>query len=187
MHSDPEIDQILAEQQRQRTRRRLRRLGLVAGFIVAIVVLAFVSEPFLRGARNEGREASAIGSLRAIFSAQAVFNINCAGYYATSLTQLGRPDGSGLAPLSADLALADRAEKMGYQIWIDAQPTPEAPACNGLPAGQLARSYVIRAEPLPGEGEKFFAMSSESADIYEGRESVRFANGVATGGASPVK
>ena len=62
MHSDPEIDQILAEQQRQRNRQRLRRLGLVAVLIVAIIVLAFVSEPYLRSTRNEGREASAIGS-----------------------------------------------------------------------------------------------------------------------------
>jgi hypothetical protein len=187
MHSDPEIDQILAEQQRQRNRQRLRKLGIVAGIVAAIVVLAFVSEPYLRSARNEGREASAIGSLRAIASAQAVFNITCNGHYATRLTQLGRPGASGLAPLSADLAAGDRVEKMGYRIWIDAEPAPDAPECNGLPAGQVARAYVARAEPLPGEGEKFFAMHSDSGDIYESRASVRFASGVATGGATRLQ
>jgi hypothetical protein len=183
MHSDPEIDQILAEQQRARNRQRLRRLGLLAIVMLVIVALAFVSEPYLRSARNKGRESAAIGSLRAIGSAQAVFSSTCAGHFATRLTQLGRPDQSGLAPLSADLARADRVERMGYQFWIDAQPDIDAPACSALPAGQLARSYVVRAEPLPGEGEKFFAMSGESADIYEGLEPVRFANGVPTGGA----
>jgi hypothetical protein len=184
MESDPEIDQILAEQQRARNRRRLRRLGLLAIVVFVIVTIAFVSEPYLRSARDEKREASVIGALRAIVSAQAVFSIACGGQYATRLTQLGRPDGSGRAPLSADLAIADRVERMGYRIWIDANPTADAPACNGLPIGQLARSYVVRAEPLPGEGETFFAATDASADIYEGREPVRFVNGVATGGAT---
>ena len=186
MSDDPEIDEILAEQKRQRNRQRLRWLGLFAGVVVAIVGIAFVSEPYLRSERNEGRKASAIGSLRAIFSAQIVFATTCNGYYATRLTQLGRPDGSGLAPLSADLAFADRVEKAGYQIWIDAAPSADAPECNGVPAGQLARSVVIRAEPLPGEGEGFLAMRTESADVYEGSESVRFANGVAAGDAKAV-
>ena len=186
MSNDLEIDEILAEQQRQRNRRRLRWLGLFAGVIAAIVVLAFASEPYLRRGRNEQRKVSAIGSLRAIFSAQIVFATTCNGYYATRLTQLGRPDGSGHAPLSADLAFADRVEKAGYQMWIDAEPSPDAPECNGLPAGQLARSVVIRAEPLPGEGEGFLAMSTESADIYEGTGPVRFANGVAAGDAKAV-
>jgi hypothetical protein len=184
MHSDPEIDQILAEQKRQRNRGRLRRLGLVAGLIIALIVVAFLSEPYLRRARNKGQEASAIGALRAIFSAQIVFNTTCGGYYATRLTQLGRPGDSGHSPLSADLASADRVEKMGYQIWIDAVPSDDAPPCNGLGAGQLAPSYVVRAEPLPGAGETFFALSSESGDIYEGREPVRFANGTPTGGTT---
>lgn len=186
MHNDPEIEQILVEQQRQRNRRRLRMVLLAAAVVVGIVVLAVVSEPFLRGARNEGNEASAKGSLRAIASAQMVFTLTCDGYYATALTQLGQPDDSGLAPLSPDLSIADRVEKMGYRIWIDAQPNADAPACNGLPAGQVARSYVIRAEPLPGEGEVFFAMTSDSADIYADSESVRFANGAVIGDAMPV-
>ena len=186
MQTDPEIDEILAEQRRRRNRQRLRWLGRVALVILAIIVLAFVSEPYLRRARNQGREASAIGSLRAVLSAQAVFNITCNGYYAARLTQLGRPGDSGLAPLGADLALADRVEKMGYQIWIDAEPSADAPGCHGLPAGQLAQSFVVRAEPLPGEGEKFFAVSSANSEIYEALESVRFANGVATGGA-PIR
>ena len=186
MHSDPDIEQMLAEQKRRRNRQLLRRLGLVAGGIAAVIVLAFVSEPYLRSARNEGREASARSSLRAILSAQAVFSMTCGGYYATRLTQLGRPIDSGVAPLSADLALADRIEKMGYQIWLDAEPMADAPECNGLPAGQVTRAYVGRAEPLPGEGEKFFAVSSDSAEMYEGRESVRFANGVPASGAVRV-
>jgi hypothetical protein len=184
MQHDPEIDQILAEQQRERNRGRLRKLGLLAIAILVVVALAFVSEPYLRTARNEQRESSAIGSLRAIVSAQAVFSTSCAGYYAARLTQLGRADASGLAPLSADLALADRVQRMGYHIWIDASPVADAPPCSGLPAGQLTRTYVIRAEPLPGEGEKFFAVSSESTDIYEDREAVRFANGAAIGAAT---
>jgi hypothetical protein len=184
MHTDPEIDQILAEQRRQRNRRRVRMAGIALAVVAAIVVIAFLSEPYLRGSRNAAREAAAIGSLRAIFSAQITFSTTCDGFSATRLTQLGS---NGLTFLSPDLALADRVEKMGYQFWIDAEPMADAPACNGLPAGQLARSYVIRAEPLPGEGERFFAMSSEDTDVYEARESVRFVNGEVAGGATPVQ
>jgi hypothetical protein len=184
MHSDPEIEEILAEQRRQLNRDRLRRLGILALVILAIVVLAFVSEPYLRSVRNQGNEASAIGSLRAIFSAQIDFSsTTCSGYYATRLTQLGRPDAFGHVPLNADLTIADRVEKSGYHIWIDAAAAADAPPCHGLRAGQVARSFVIRAEPLPGQGEAFFALSSESPGVYQDDEPVRFANGVATGGA----
>jgi hypothetical protein len=187
MHSDLEIDQILAEQRRQRNRQRLlRRLGILAAVILAIVVLAFATEPYLRRARNSGNEASAIGSLRAISSAQAVFSTTCGGYYATRLTQLGRPGVGGFAPLSADLAMTDRIEKARYQMWIDAEPTADAPECNGLPAGQVSRSFVIRAEPVPGGSERFFALSSDSTDVYEARAPVRFSKGIVTGGAKPV-
>ena len=188
MSNDAEIDQYLAERQRERNRRRLRRVGLFVGVVVAIIVLAYLSEPFLRSARNEGQEASAIGSLRAILSAQMVFTTStCSGYYAATLTQLGRPGAGGVAPLSGDLAFADRVEKSGYQIWIDAEPAADAPECNGLPAGRVARSFVIRAEPLPGEGERFFALTSASADIYAGTESIRVANGVVVGDAKPLR
>ena len=187
MSTDPEIDQILAEQQRQRNRRRLRWLAYIAAGIVGVVVLAFLSEPYLRRSRNEGREASTIGSLRAISSAQAVFSISCQGYYATRLTQLGQPGDAGVPPLSADLAFADSVERMGYRIWIDAEPEADSPSCNGLPAGQVARSIVVRAEPLPGEGDTFFAMSSEGTEIYSSAESVRFSKGVAAPPATPLR
>jgi hypothetical protein len=187
MSTDPEIDQILAEQQRQRNRRRLRWLVYIVAAIVGIIVLAFLSEPFLRRTRNQGREASAIGALRAISSAQVVFNIGCQGYYATRLTQLGQSGDGGLPPLSADLSFADSVERMGYRIWIDTEPEADSPPCNGVPAGQVARSFVVRAEPLPGEGETFFAMSSEGAEIYSSAQSVRFSKGIATPPATPLR
>lgn len=187
MPNDPEIDEILTKQRRERHRQRLRWFGVVAALIVSVIVLAFVSQPYLRSERDRGREASAIGSLRSIVSAQIVFSLTCGGNYATKLTQLGRAGDDGRAPLGPDLTFADRVEKMGYQIWIDAEPTADAPGCSSLPAGQVARSYVARAEPLPDQGTRFFAMSSESGDVYHGTAPVRFVNGVATGDAAAVR
>lgn len=160
-----------------------KRLGLVSTAAIVAVVAA-ACNPIT--ARNEGREASAKGSLRAIQSAQIVFAIDCNNFYAPTLTALGGEPASGGGPfLSQDLAAADTVEKMGYRIWIDAVASPDAPPCQGLSAGKAARSYVIRAEPIPGEGERFFAMTDQG-DIYQHSASVRFVDGAPSGGAERV-
>ena len=59
--------------------------------VVAIIgIIAAIAIPGLLRARISGNEASAIGSLRAVSSAQSTFAASCAnGLYASLLTQLG--------------------------------------------------------------------------------------------------
>ncbi len=65
--------------------------------VVAIIgIIAAIAVPGLLRARMSGNETSAIGSLRAINSAQASYSSACGqGGYATSLTILGTPCGGG--------------------------------------------------------------------------------------------
>src|SRR5216117_622556 len=60
--------------------------------VVAIIgIIAAIAVPGLLRARMSGNESSAIGSLRAINSAQASYSSACGqGGYATSLTILGK-------------------------------------------------------------------------------------------------
>ncbi len=74
--------------------------------VVAIIgIIAAIAVPGLLRARMSGNESSAIGSMRAINSAQASYTASCGqGGYATSLTILGTPCGGGTQPyISPDL------------------------------------------------------------------------------------
>ena len=86
--------------------------------VVAIIgIIAAIAVPGLLRARIAGNEASAIGSLRAINSANLNWMTNCAGGrgYATSLANLGEPPTSGGQPfISPDLSAAGTITKSGY-------------------------------------------------------------------------
>ena len=88
--------------------------------VVAIIgIIAAIAVPGLLRARQSGNEASAIGSVRAINSAQATFAASCGGGgYASSLAALaGPPPGSTVAFISPDLTTANVAPgKSGYLV-----------------------------------------------------------------------
>src|SRR5688572_9864501 len=88
--------------------------------VVAIIgIIAAIAVPGLLRARIAGNEASAIGSLRAINSANLNWMTNCASGrgYATSLSNLGVPPSSGGQPfISPDLSASGTITKSGYTI-----------------------------------------------------------------------
>ena len=97
-------EQSLADTYRGRARRALRHRGETSGFtliellivIAIIAVIAALAIPGLLRARISGNEASAIGSLRAISSAQSTFAASCAnGQYAQGLDTLGTGPSGG--------------------------------------------------------------------------------------------
>ena len=88
--------------------------------VVAIIgIIAAIAVPGLLRARIAGNEASAIGSLRAINSANLNWMTNCAfgRGYAAALTALGAAPTSGGQPfISPDLSAAGTISKSGYDL-----------------------------------------------------------------------
>src|SRR6185436_14785096 len=84
--------------------------------VVAIIgIIAAIGTPGLLRARMAGNEASAVGSLRAINSAEAAFSSGCAnGAYATNLADMQlKPAGSAQGFVSPDLK-SNGVTKSGY-------------------------------------------------------------------------
>jgi type II secretory pathway pseudopilin PulG len=122
--------------------------------VVALIgILAAIAVPALLSAKRAGNQASAIGSLRAIGSAQNAYSSSCAnGMYATGLTQLATaPAGIGAAFISPDLGAADTVTKSGFIVTMAGGSDGTAAvagACNGVPGGGLSSTYYATAEPV---------------------------------------
>jgi type IV pilus assembly protein PilA len=130
--------------------------------VVAIIgIIAAIAIPGLMRARISGNEAWAIGSLRAISSAQGTFAASCAaGKFAGGLDILGSGPSGGSAFLSPDLAQAPSVTKSGYIVSMaGTASTGGAPACNG--ATNLASGFHAWADPMSvNTGTRFFLVNS---------------------------
>ena len=136
--------------------------------VVAIIgIIAAIAVPGLLRARMSGNEASAIGSLRAINSAESTYSSSCAqGAYAVTLKDLGTaPAGGGQAFISPDIATAGSGAsvaKSGYNITLGAGGTAAVAgiaACNA--AAAVNAGYGANADPQSAStGTRHFATDS---------------------------
>jgi prepilin-type N-terminal cleavage/methylation domain-containing protein len=126
--------------------------------VVAIIgIIAAIAIPGLLRARMSGNEASAIGSMRAVSSGQAVFSSSAAqGGYADTLQRLATPCVTPGAPfLSPDLTVPDPIQKSGYTVAMTAAGTGPT-ACVG---GTTALTYHATAVRLStSSGSRSFAV-----------------------------
>ena len=107
--------------------------------VVAIIgIIAAIAVPGLLRARMSGNESSAIGSLRAIHTAEASYSSAAGqGGYSTDLKVLGKPcPGSAQGFISPDLgdpALPSPVIKSGYQVLLTTATAGAAGPndCNG--------------------------------------------------------
>jgi prepilin-type N-terminal cleavage/methylation domain-containing protein len=135
--------------------------------VVAIIgIIAAIAVPGLLRARMSGNEASAIGSLRAINSAQTNFAANCAqGAVAGDLVTLSTaPTGGGEAFISADLS-TDPAVKSGYTITLtgDGDATPVSPCL----AGTFAAAFFVNGDPVSAGSTGVRAFWTAGSAIYQ--------------------
>ena len=140
-------------------------------FVMGIIsVIAATAMPRLLAARQSAGAASAIGSLRAISSAQLTFALTCGGgFYSPNLTTLGTtPPGSNEAFLSQNLTGDDIVTRGGYIIQMSATPFASAPAsCNGLGLGGAGQAYKAGADPAdPATNFRYFATNA-NGQIFE--------------------
>jgi prepilin-type N-terminal cleavage/methylation domain-containing protein len=128
--------------------------------VVAIIgIIAAIAVPGLLRARISGNEASAIGSLRAVSSAQSTFSASCGnGSYAKTLDVLGSGPSGGSAFISPDLGAAATATKSGYTVSMDGTAATGT-ACNS--STSLATGYHAWANPVStSTGTRYFGTNT---------------------------
>ena len=140
--------------------------------VVAIIgIIAAIAVPGLLRARMAGNEASAIGSLRALNSAQSTYAASCgSGFYAPTLVNLSTPPtvGGGDGFIGTDLS-TDPSVKSSYAIT--------------LTAGAAA---AASAAPTAGGGVRFFG-TNQGATIYVSTAAVAVTQNGAPAGANPIQ
>ncbi len=162
--------------------------------VVAIIgILAAVAIPALLRARISGNESSAIGSLRAINSAENLFSSSCApGSYAVSLSDLGTGAGGTGAPfLSPDLASGAQVQKSGYVFQVSnggSEVRSDVISCNG--ATTVFSGYAAWADPTAMyiSGIRHFATNT-TGTIWQGNATLSGIGPAATtvAGATPIQ
>jgi len=165
--------------------------------VVAIIgIIAAIAVPGLLRARMAGNEASAIGSLRAVNSAQINYMTNCAfgTGYAPDLITLGTPplaaNGGGQPFISPDLGLAVPIVKAGYSIsYSSTNAIAAAAVCNGA-AVAVAGNYLITAAPVSAgtSGTRYFG-TSEAQTVFQHTAAITAitGSGVPAPGGTPIK
>jgi len=138
--------------------------------VVALIgVTSAITVPGLMRARMSANHASAIGTMRAIAGAQAVYSASAAnGGYATLLPTLGTTCPGGIEPfLSPDLTWGNNIDKSGYFVTLapGLGSFVMPPDCNGMP---VFSSYYASAVPISigTTGQKGFA-TNQAGSIWQ--------------------
>ena len=155
--------------------------------VVAIIgIIAAIAVPGLLRARMSGNEASAIGSMRAINTAQQNYSQQCNGY-APNLGELGAAGaGNYLSPdLTGTGATTASVTKSGFTIALTGTNTlaTQAAGCTGS-----GTNYYGSAAPLSSStGSRAFA-TNEQGTIYFATGTTPPTSAVVTAGtATPIQ
>jgi type II secretory pathway pseudopilin PulG len=139
-------------------------------FVCGLIgLLCSIALPRLLLAKQAAGSASAIGSMRAINSAELTYALTCGnGFYAPNLSTLGTaPAGSNEPFISGGLGTADVINKSGYTIQLSTTAFPGAPdSCNGLGAGLAGQGFKAAADPSDPQNFRFFATNANGM-IFE--------------------
>jgi prepilin-type N-terminal cleavage/methylation domain-containing protein len=150
--------------------------------VVAIMgIIAAIAVPGLLRARISGNEASTIGSLRSVNSANLNWMTNCAfgRGYASDLADLGVAPSTGGQPfISPDLSAAGTISKSGYEIAYDPIGTQLTGLTTCSTVTAASQGYDVLASPSTANvtGVRTFG-TNEGAALFEdadGSASVSF-------------
>jgi prepilin-type N-terminal cleavage/methylation domain-containing protein len=134
--------------------------------VVAIIsIIAAIAVPGLLRARMTGNETSAIGSLKAVTSAEVAYSASCGNNgYAVLYTTLGAPaPGTNVGFISADLGAVVAPQKSGYNFTLVAGAGAAAGPndCNGT-ATQTAYYATAVPQTFGTTGGRAFATNATS-------------------------
>src|SRR5689334_14441913 len=154
--------------------------------VVAIIgIIAAIAVPGLLRARMSGNEASAIGSMRAINSAESTYSSSCGGNgYAQSLDdRVKAPPSSPQGFISPDLS-SNGVNKSGYAVTVTKDTgavdvTTSANTCNAAAAAAVS-AYFAEAHPVTigSTGQRSFGTDTR-ATIYFKNDGSTIAAGMA--------
>jgi type IV pilus assembly protein PilA len=164
--------------------------------VVAIIgIVATIAIPGFLRARLSGNEASAIGSLRAVNSAESAYAASCGGGgFAVLFVDLAKvPANSTAAFISPDISI-DPTQKSGYVIslaldataGVNPTVTPAANTCN-TSSMDAASGYWSDAVPvtLGQTGQRSFA-TDKRGTIYFDPTGTAISNPIPAG-ATPLQ
>ena len=136
--------------------------------VVAIIgIIAAIAVPGLLRARISGNEASAIGSMRAVNTAQQSYSAQCNGY-ATYLQEL-RTAGNFLSPDLTVGANAAAVAKTGFNVQVAAGLNNTALAAPPAGCVGTGTNYYATAAPISGStGSRAFA-TDEQGTIWQNK------------------
>jgi prepilin-type N-terminal cleavage/methylation domain-containing protein len=162
--------------------------------VVAIIgIIAAIAVPGLLHARIAGNEASAIGALRAINSAESTYSSSCGGGgYAQSLPDLYlAPSGTNSGFISPDLS-TNGSMKSGYVVNLGpglVASTVDAPgaACNNNTAATIP-TYYAEAHPqtVGSTGQRSFGTDSRGT-IFQDNTGATFTAASVRAATTPVE
>ena len=139
--------------------------------VVAIIgILAAIAIPSLLRARMSANEASAIGSLRSVFSAQQNYASSAArGGYAPDLPRLAAPCPTSSVPfMSSELTMSPIVYKSGFLMEMRPSASGGGPGpqdCNG--AATVGGFYLTAIAASPGfSANRAFAVT-DFGSIWE--------------------
>jgi prepilin-type N-terminal cleavage/methylation domain-containing protein len=146
--------------------------------VVAIIgIIAAIAVPGLLRARMSGNEASAIGSIRTIASAEATYASACGGGgYAVTLADLGKAPvagGPSFIPTDVKDAVDATHTKSGYFFTVVNGPLgspvlTSVNTCNGAATDSSTQFFATTEPGTPGTtGTRFFA-TDHSGMIRQG-------------------
>jgi prepilin-type N-terminal cleavage/methylation domain-containing protein len=157
--------------------------------VIAIIgIIAAIAVPGLLRARMSGNETSAIGSMRAIDSAQHNYAATAAqGGYSTGLPILAIPCSGDPQPfLSPDLTTGATVRKSGYDVTLAAGFNNGVGPndCNGTPSQM---SYYATAIPVGGGGSRSFATGQNGTIFFSNNATPPGAQAVYEGTATFIQ
>jgi type II secretory pathway pseudopilin PulG len=156
--------------------------------IVVLGIIAAIAVPGLLRARMSANEATAIGAMRAVMSAQAAYSSAAAsGGYATSLRVLATPcPGASQGFILPDLG-TDPSEKSGYRIALASAGAPAGPPdCNGRGTEE---NYYATATPVThgSTGRRSFSTSAAGTIFFTPMPDPPSPRATLDGTATPVR
>jgi prepilin-type N-terminal cleavage/methylation domain-containing protein len=156
--------------------------------VVAIIgIIAAIAIPGLLRARQSGNEASGIGSMRAVNSAQATFAASCAnGFYADSLDTLSLAPAGGTPFIGRDLN-TDGVVKSTYAINVASTVAAVAAAPPACVAGGLFPGYTANADPQDASMRRFGTNTSGTIFFAIAAAPIAMDNILPPAGATPIQ